>query len=55
MLFRSLDTVRQAEDINAIARHVQQLNHATNEFATRRLDATVQAALAGRLLNEMEG
>ncbi|HKM27115.1 MAG TPA: Fe-S protein assembly chaperone HscA [Thiopseudomonas sp.] len=52
---RALDTVRQAEDINAIARHVQQLNHATNEFATRRLDATVQAALAGRLLNEMEG
>ncbi len=52
---RAPATVRQAEDINAIARHVQQLNHATNEFATRRLDATVQAALAGRLLNEMEG
>ena len=51
----ALDTVRQAEDINAIARHVQQLNHATNEFAARRLDATVKAALAGRQLNEMEG
>ncbi len=51
----ALDVVRKAEDVNAVARHVQQLNHATNEFATRRLDATVQAALAGRQLNEMEG
>lgn len=51
----ALDTVRQAEDVNAIARHVQQLNHATSEFAARRLDATVKAALAGRQLNEMEG
>ena len=51
---QALETVRQAEDINAIARHVQQLNHATNEFAARRLDATVKAALAGRLLNDME-
>ena len=51
----ALDAVRKAEDINAIARHVQQLNHATNEFAARRLDATVKAALAGRQLNDMEG
>lgn len=51
----ALDAVRQAEDVNAIARHVQQLNHATNAFAARRLDATVKAALAGRQLNEMEG
>ncbi|MDD2222324.1 MAG: Fe-S protein assembly chaperone HscA [Gammaproteobacteria bacterium] len=51
----ALETVRKAEDVNAIARHVQQLNHATNEFAARRLDATVKAALAGRQLNEMEG
>ncbi|MDY0250373.1 MAG: Fe-S protein assembly chaperone HscA [Pseudomonas sp.] len=52
---RALDTVRKTEDINSIARHIQQLNHATNEFAARRLDATVKAALAGRQLNEMEG
>ncbi len=51
----ALEIVRKAEDINAIARHIQQLNHATNEFAARRLDATVKAALAGRQLNEMEG
>ena len=51
----ALDVVRQGDDINAIARHVQQLNHATNEFAARRLDATVKTALAGRQLNEMEG
>lgn len=51
----ALDKVRHGEDINAIARHVQQLNHATNEFAARRLDATVKSALAGRQLNEMEG
>jgi len=51
----ALEQVRHGEDINAIARHVQQLNHATNEFATRRLDATVHTALAGRQLNEMEG
>ena len=51
----ALDTVRQGDDVNAIARHVQQLNHATNEFAARRLDATVKKSLAGRQLNEMEG
>ena len=51
----ALDTVRQTENVNAIARHIQQLNHATNEFAARRLDATVKSALAGRQLNEMEG
>ena len=51
----ALETVRKAEDVNAIARHVQRLNHATNEFAARRLDATVKTALAGRQLNEMEG
>ena len=51
----ALDDIRKAEDINAIARHVQQLNHATNEFAARRLDATVKSALAGRQLNDMEG
>lgn len=51
----ALEQVRHGDDINAIARHVQQLNHATNEFATRRLDATVHTALAGRQLNEMEG
>ena len=51
----ALDTVRQGDDVNAIARHVQQLNHATNEFAARRLDATVKKSLAGRQLNELEG
>lgn len=51
----ALDTVRQGDDVNAIARHVQQLNHATNEFAARRLDATVKKSLAGRQFNEMEG
>ncbi len=51
----ALDAVRHSNDVNAIARHVQQLNHATNEFAARRLDATVKSALAGRQLNEMEG
>lgn len=51
----ALDAVRHGNDVNAIARHVQQLNHATNEFAARRLDATVKSALAGRQLNEMEG
>ena len=51
----ALEHVRQGDDINAIARHIQRLNHATNEFAARRLDATVKSALAGRQLNEMEG
>ncbi len=51
----ALENVRQSDDINAIARHIQRLNHATNEFAARRLDATVKTALAGRQLNEIEG
>lgn len=43
----------QGDDMGAIARQIQQVNIATNEFATRRMNATVKRAFAGRQLEEI--
>ncbi len=48
-----LDNARLGEDIGAIARQIQQVNAATHEFASRRMDATVKRAFAGRQLEEI--
>ncbi len=40
-------------DQAAIARQVQKVNQATHEFASRRMDATVRRAFAGRQLDEI--
>lgn len=48
-----LEQVLQGTDIGAIARQIQQVNIATNEFAARRMNATVKRAFAGRQLEEI--
>lgn len=50
---QQLEVVQQENDIGAIARQIQQLNAATHEFASRRMDATVKRAFAGRQLEEI--
>lgn len=48
-----LDEARQGVVIGTIARQIQQVNAATHEFASRRMDATVKRAFAGRQLEEI--
>ncbi|MCB5186931.1 Fe-S protein assembly chaperone HscA [Methylobacillus caricis] len=43
-----------AEDSTAIHQAVEALNHATETFAARRMDASVKQALAGQTLNTLE-
>lgn len=49
-----LRVLAQAEDSHAIHKAVEALNHATEEFAARRMDASVKKALAGHNLNTLE-
>ena len=48
-----LEQLASADDQGAIARQVQKVNQATHEFASRRMDATVRRAFAGRQLEEL--
>lgn len=57
MIEASMDNLRElakAEDSHAIHTAVEALNHATEEFAARRMDASVKKALAGHNLNTLE-
>lgn len=49
-----LHRLSQAEDNHAIHNAAEALNHATEEFAARRMDASVRTALAGQKLNTLE-
>ncbi|MCK9532414.1 MAG: Fe-S protein assembly chaperone HscA [Gammaproteobacteria bacterium] len=46
---------RQGSDHRAIRRTVDECNKASTEFAARRMNASIQKALAGRALDEIEG
>lgn len=50
---QQLEEVSAADDQGAIARQVQKVNQVTHEFASRRMDATVKQAFAGRQLEEI--
>lgn len=50
----SLRNLAQQEDSAAITQAVNNLNHATESFAARRMDASVRQALAGQSLNTLE-
>jgi len=57
MIEASMENLRElakAEDSYAIHTAVEALNHATEEFAARRMDASVKKALAGHNLNTLE-
>jgi molecular chaperone HscA len=47
--------VRTGSDHRAIKRSVEALNRASSEFAARRMNASIQKALAGRSIDEVEG
>jgi molecular chaperone HscA len=49
-----LRELAKAEDSHAIHDAVEALNHTTEEFAARRMDASVKKALAGHNLNTLE-
>ncbi len=49
-----LQQALQSQDVVFLARKVKQLSDITDAFAARRMDSSVQAALTGRRLNEIE-
>lgn len=51
----ALSAVLQSDDGSVVEEATQRLSHLTDEFAARRMNATVKAALAGRQLDELEG
>ena len=51
---RALRELLDGQDGVAIEREVKRLSQITDDFAARRLDSTVKAALAGRRLNDIE-
>ena len=42
------------QDVNAITKEIENLSHASSEFASRRMDASIKKALAGRALDQLE-
>lgn len=50
----ALAALKTGSDHHAIRRGIEALARATDEFAARRMDKSVRAALAGRKLNEIE-
>lgn len=50
---KQLEQLSRTDDQGAIARQIQKVNQVTHEFASRRMDATVRRAFAGRQLEEI--
>jgi molecular chaperone HscA len=50
----ALAELAQGNDSQAILKAIDTLNHATETFAARRMDASVKQALAGQNLNTLE-
>jgi molecular chaperone HscA len=50
----NLEKLIQENDARAIKQSSDALNRATEEFATRRMDASVRRALAGRKLSSLD-
>jgi molecular chaperone HscA len=51
---QALKTISQGLDKDSIIQAVEALNHATENFAARRMDASVKQAFAGQDLNKLE-
>ena len=51
---QALKTTSQGTDKDSIIRAVEALNHATENFAGRRMDASIKQAFAGQDLNKLE-
>lgn len=48
-----LQTIQQGDDADAIHAAVEQLNHATEDFAAKRMDASISRAFAGKNLDSI--
>ncbi|NTV10146.1 MAG: hypothetical protein HGA47_05160, partial [Zoogloea sp.] len=46
--------IREMLECEAIKRAVEAFNHATTEFAARRMDKSVRSALAGHKIDEFQ-
>lgn len=51
---KDLDKIRQSENHREIARHIEMVSKTSEEFAARRMNASIQKALAGHSLDEVE-
>ncbi len=51
---KDLDEVRHSENHREIARHIEMVAKTSEEFAARRMNASIQRALAGHSLDEVE-
>ncbi len=49
-----LEAVRDSSDHRAIARHIEMVSKTSEEFASRRMNASIRRALAGHSLDEVE-
>lgn len=54
MALKDLDEVRHSENHREIARHIEMVAKTSEEFAARRMNASIQRALAGHSLDEVE-
>lgn len=51
---KDLDKIRQSENHREIARHIAIVSKTSEEFAARRMNASIQKALAGHSLDDVE-
>lgn len=51
---KDLDQIRQSENHREIARHIETVSKTSEEFAARRMNASIQRALAGHSLDDVE-
>ena len=49
-----LKQVRQSTNHREIARHIEMVSKTSEEFAARRMNASIKKALTGHSLNEIE-
>ena len=51
---KDLDKIRQSKNHREIARHIEMVSKTSEEFAARRMNASIQKALAGHSLDDVE-
>ena len=54
MALKDLDAIRHNQNHREISRHIEMVSKTSEEFAARRMNASIQKALAGHSLDEVE-
>tara|TARA_R110001592_G_scaffold171117_3_gene409173 strand:+ start:21293 stop:23176 length:1884 start_codon:yes stop_codon:yes gene_type:complete len=54
MALKDLNDIRQSQNHREIARHIEMVSKTSEEFAARRMNASIQKALAGHSLDDIE-